>query len=85
MMEAKRASSSANEVSINTWISGHLARISRVASMPLPSRSRTSITTTSGWVRAAAATASPTPPASATTVKSSLALSRERTPSRTTS
>ena len=37
MIEANSASSSANDVSIRTWVSGCFARISRVASMPLPS------------------------------------------------
>ena len=51
MIEANSASSSANDVSISTLVAGWSARISRVASMPLPSASRTSITTTSGRVR----------------------------------
>jgi hypothetical protein len=36
MIEADSASSSANEVGIRTFVSGRRARISRVASMPLP-------------------------------------------------
>ena len=71
MIEANSASSSANDVSISTWVSGRLARISRVASIPLPSDSRTSITTTSGRVRAASSIASRTVPASAVTTMSS--------------
>src|SRR6266511_1284716 len=47
MIEANRASSSANEVSMMTAVFGWRARISRVASIPLPSARRTSMTTTS--------------------------------------
>src|SRR5215831_14247043 len=85
MMEAKRASSSANEVSISTFVSGLWARISRVASMPLPSASLTSITMTSGFVRSAWITASLTVPASATTRTSPAAPSIVLSPLRTTS
>jgi len=48
--EANSASSSANVVSIRTCVLSRRARISRVASMPLPSARRTSMTTTSGFV-----------------------------------
>ena len=65
MIESNSASSSANEVSISTRVAGWFARISRVASMPLPSVRRTSITTTSGPVRSASSIASRTLPASA--------------------
>ena len=85
MIDANNASSSANEVSIRTCVFSSLARISRVASMPLPSARRTSMTTTSGRVRSAWAIASTTVPASATTVMSSFALMSALTPSRTTS
>ena len=53
MIEANSASSSANDVSIRTRVFGWFARISRVASIPLPSARRTSMTTTSGRVRSA--------------------------------
>src|SRR6266545_299944 len=53
MIEANRASSSAKDVSMMTAVFGWRARISRVASIPLPSASRTSITTTSGRARSA--------------------------------
>src|SRR5215471_3730312 len=70
MIDEKRASSSANEVSINTLIRSSWARISRVASMPLASGSRTSMTMTSGLVRIASLIASAAVPASATTLRS---------------
>jgi hypothetical protein len=85
MIDANRASSSANDVSIRTCVFGRRARISRVASIPLPSASRTSITTTSGRVRSASSIASPTDPASPATTMSSVALSRAAMPLRTTS
>ena len=85
MIDEKSASSSANEVSIRTRVAGCFARISRVASMPLPSARRTSITTTSGRVRSASSIASRTPPASAVTWMSSSDASIARIPSRTTS
>src|SRR5579884_689837 len=85
MIEANSASSSANEVSISTRVSGRRVRISRVASMPLPSARRTSITTRSGRTRSASATASATVPASATTRMSPAASSMARSPLRTTS
>ena len=71
MIEANSASSSANDVSISTLVAGRAARISRVASIPLPSVSRTSITITSGRVRAASSIASRTEPASDVTTMSS--------------
>ena len=74
MIEANSASSSANDVSIRTCVSGCFARISRVASIPLPSVSRTSMTTTSGRVRSASSIASCTMPASAVTTMSSCGL-----------
>src|SRR6266536_929005 len=85
MMEANRASSSANEVSIRTWVWGRRARISRVASIPLPSASRTSMTTTSGRVRSASSIASLTEPASPATTMSSVAVRTAAMPPRTTS
>src|SRR5438105_217401 len=57
MIDAKRASSSANVVSIRTCVFGSFERISRVASIPLPSASRTSITTTSGQALSASTAA----------------------------
>src|SRR3990172_1639408 len=85
MIEANRASSSAKVVSMITWVFGCLARISRVASMPLPSARRTSMTTTSGRVRSASSMASRTVPASPVTTMSSVACRRAFTPPRTTS
>ena len=85
MMEANKASSSAKDVSITTLAFGCLARISRVASMPLPSIRRTSITTTSGRVRSASSIASRTDPASPETTMSSAAWSKALTPLLTTS
>jgi hypothetical protein len=85
MIEASSASSSAKEVSISTRICGRLARMSRVASTPLPSPRRTSITITSGWARSAAATASAAEVASAQTTTPSAASSSARMPPRTTS
>jgi len=85
MIDANKASSSANDVSISTCVCGLAARISRVASMPLPSISLTSITTTSGRVRAASSIASRTVPASAVTTMSSSASSTARIPLRTIS
>ena len=85
MIEENRASSSAKDVSISTFVSGRFARISRVASMPEPSDRRTSMTTTSGRVRAASSTASRTEPASVVTTMSSCASSIARMPSRTIS
>src|SRR3990172_3763017 len=85
MIEANRASSSANEVSMTTWVFGCLARISRVASIPLPSARRTSMTTTSGRVRSASSTASRTVAASPVTTMSSVACRRALIPPRTTS
>ena len=85
MIEENSASSSANEVSIRTLVSGWSARICRVASMPLPSASRTSITTTSGRVRAASSIASCTLPACAVTTMSSCVSSIPLMPSRTIS
>src|SRR5512134_3412212 len=85
MIEANRASSSANEVSMTTAVFGCFARISRVASMPLPSARRTSMTTTSGRVRSASSIASRTEPASAVTTMSSVACRSAFTPLRTTS
>src|SRR5581483_3846547 len=66
-------------------VSGRVSRISRQASTPLPSGSRTSITTTSGFSLAATATASATLPASATTDMPGRRSSSARKPSRTTS
>ncbi len=83
MIEANNASSSANDVSISTCVLGCFARISRVASIPLPSIRRTSITTTSGRVRSASSIASCTVPASAVTTTSSCDWSIARMPSRT--
>ena len=68
MIEANSASSSAYDVSMITLISGSTSRIERQASTPLPSGRRTSMITTSGFVRAAASIASATVPASPTTV-----------------
>src|SRR3990170_1894772 len=85
MIEANRASSSAKDVSMTTAVFGCFARISRVASMPLPSASRTSMTTTSGRVRSASSMASRTEPASAVTTMSSVACRSAFTPLRTTS
>src|SRR5919109_4701858 len=85
MIEAKSASSSANEVSMMTLVSGRAARISRVASIPLPSSKRTSMTTTSGRTEAATSTASWTPPASPATTMPPAASNRARSPWRTTS
>src|SRR4029453_1479985 len=62
MIEAKSASSSANEVSISTWVAGRCARMSRVASMPLPSERRTSMTITAGSAPSASPTPSPAEP-----------------------
>src|SRR5215218_1073398 len=84
MMEANRASSSANEVSISTRVWGRAARMSRVASMPEPSERRTSMTITSGRAWAATATASRTEPASAHTTTSVVSVSSSLMPSRTT-
>jgi hypothetical protein len=85
MIEANRASSSWNEVSMRTWVWGRPDRISRVASMPLSSARRTSITTTSGRARSACSTAPCASSASPTTRMSSTASSIERTPPRTIS
>src|SRR5262252_155627 len=85
MIEANRASSSANEVNMSTLVSGLCARISRVASIPLPSARRTSITITSGRARSAWTMASLTVPASATTRTSPAASSMVLRPLRTTS
>src|SRR3954470_9870020 len=85
MIEANSASSSANEVSIRTFVAGRVARISRVASIPEPSVSRTSITITSGRVRAASSIASRTVPASDVTTMSFWDSSIARIPSRTIS
>src|SRR5262245_56992340 len=85
MIEANSASSSANEVSISTLVAGRRARMSLVASMPLPSDRRTSMTTTSGVERSATATASRTELDSATTTMSSVPASRALMPLRTTS
>ena len=85
MIDANNASSSAKEVSINTCVFSSLARISRVASIPLPSARRTSMTTTLGLVLTAWSIASRTEAASPTTVRSSFALISDLTPSRTTS
>jgi hypothetical protein len=85
MIEANSASSSAKEVSIRTRVAGCLARISRVASMPLPSVRRTSITITSGRVRSASSIASRTEEASVVTTMSSSGSSIARIPSRTIS
>ena len=59
--------------------------MSRHASIPEPSGSRTSITTRSGWKRRAAASDSATVPASATTWNSGRRSSSETSPWRTTS
>ena len=83
MIDANNASSSANDVSISTCVSGRFARISRVASMPLPSTRRTSMTMTSGRVRSASSIASCTEPASAVTTMSSCDWSIALMPSRT--
>ena len=54
---------------MTTAVFGCLARISRVASMPLPSARRTSMTTTSGRVRSASSIAArPAPPRPAVVV-----------------
>jgi hypothetical protein len=84
MIEANRASSSAKEVSISTWVAGRTARMSRVASIPEPSESRTSMTITSGKARVATATASLAELASAHTTTSGTSLSKSLMPSRTT-
>ena len=83
MIDANNASSSANDVSISTWVFGCFARISRVASIPLPSINRTSITTMSGRVRSASSIASWTDPASAVTTMSSCDCNIALMPSRT--
>src|SRR5258708_28897234 len=85
MIDAKSASSSANVVSIRTCVFGSLARISRVASMPLPSASRTSITTTSGRAHSARSIASLTVAASPATDIPPASSSSALTPLRTTS
>src|SRR5438876_6042626 len=84
MIDAKRASSSANVVSIRTCVFGSLERISRVASMPLPSASRTSITTTSGRAHSARSMASLTVAASPATDIPPASSSSALTPLRTT-
>src|SRR5438105_3881647 len=81
----QRASPSANVVSIRTCVLGNLVLISRVASMPLPSARRTSITTTSGRAHSARSMASLTAPASAATVMSLSSSSSALMPLRTTS
>src|SRR5438046_1716500 len=85
MIDAKRASSSANVVSIRTCVFGSFERISRVASMPLPSASRTSITTTSGRAHSARSMASLTVAASPATDIPPASSSSALTPLRTTS
>src|SRR5216684_704000 len=85
MIEAKSASSSAKVVSIRTCVFGSLERISRVASMPLPSASRTSITTTSGRAHSARSMASLTVAASPATDIPPASSSSALTPLRTTS
>ena len=85
MIDAKRASSSANVVSIRTCVFGSFERISRVASMPLPSASRTSITTTSGRAHSARSMASLTVAASPATDIPPACSSSALTPLRTTS
>ena len=85
MIEENNASSSANDVNIRTRVAGCFARISLVASIPLPSASRTSITITSGLVRSASSIASRTVPACVATTMSSSVWSMARIPSRTIS
>src|SRR5215208_5114848 len=85
MIEANRASSSANDVSMSTLVWGRAARMSRVASMPEPSERRTSMTITSGRAWAATATASRAELASAHTTTSVVSLSSSLMPSRTRS
>src|SRR2546423_1133907 len=85
MMAAKRASSSANDVSIRHATSGWRALISRHTSTPEPSGSRTSSTATSGRLMGMRMSASAAVPASSTTWMSPSASTSERSPWRTTS
>ena len=78
----KRASSSANEVSIKHLSSGMAARRSRQTSMPLPPGKRTSSTATSGRVGGTLVIASSALDASPTTSKSSWASNSSRSPRR---
>ena len=81
----KRASSSANEVSIKHLSSGMAARKSRQTSMPLPPGRRTSSTATSGRVGGTLVIASSASDASPTTWKPSWASNSSRSPRRTIS
>ncbi len=85
MIADSSASSSANDVSMSTFTSGKRSRISRHASTPDPSGSRTSITTTSGSSKPTRRTASAADDASPTTVRSSWESTRALRPCRTTS
>src|ERR1017187_1540276 len=85
MIEVNRASSSANEVSIRTWVSGWAERISRQASIPERPGMRTSMTTPWGCSRATASRAASASPASPTTSRSGSVSRRRRRPSRTSS
>src|SRR6202165_2146755 len=85
MIEAKSASSSANVVSIRTWVFGSFARISLVASMPLPSGRRTSMMTTSGRAHTARSLAPLQVPGSPTTLTSGVSARSALMPLRTTS
>src|SRR5919109_1202464 len=85
MIESNSASSSENDVSIRHWISGCPERISRHASTPLPSGSRTSRMATSGLVGGTRISACSTVEASPTTSRSSSPSSSSRSPRRTIS